>query len=170
MDPLDRMSTRTLYTQDERVASFADLERVAADLEGKRVIATGGVFDLIHPGHVSYLQTLREMGDALIVGVIADARVRARKGPHRPVMTQRERATMLAALRCVDWAICPPDVDTDDDVWTVAETLRPAIWAVVDEGWEPVRERFAALGVQMLRTENFPGISTSDIIARIQAG
>lgn len=170
MDDHPRMRERALHTQDERIATFADLDRVAADLAGKQIVCTGGVFDLIHPGHVSYLQTLRDMGDALVVGVIPDARVRARKGPARPVMSQRERATMLAALRCVDWAIVPPDVDTDDDVWVVAEALRPDIWAVVDEGWEAQRERFAALGVQMLRTENFPGISTSDIITRIAAG
>ena len=69
---------------------------------GKTVVFTNGVFDLLHPGHVRYLETARSLGDALIVGVNADASVRRNKGPSRPVTPEGERAEVLAALASVD--------------------------------------------------------------------
>ena len=66
---------------------------------------TNGVFDLLHPGHVRYLEQARRLGDALIVGVNSDRSVRANKGPGRPVTPQDERAEILAALACVDGVV-----------------------------------------------------------------
>jgi len=70
---------------------------------GKRVVFTNGCFDLLHIGHVRYLQEARELGDALIVGVNSDASVRRLKGPGRPLTPAKERAEILAALACVDF-------------------------------------------------------------------
>jgi len=70
---------------------------------GKKVVFTNGCFDLLHIGHVRYLQEARELGDALVVGVNADASVRRLKGPGRPLTPARERAEILAALACVDF-------------------------------------------------------------------
>ena len=70
---------------------------------GKRGVLTNGCFDLLHVGHVRYLQSARELGDALVVGVNADASVRRLKGPGRPINQARERAEVLAALACVDF-------------------------------------------------------------------
>jgi rfaE bifunctional protein nucleotidyltransferase chain/domain len=75
------------------------------------VVFTNGVFDLLHPGHVDVLSASRAEGDALIVGVNSDASVRRLKGPTRPVRSQDERATLLAALECVD-AVVVFDEDT----------------------------------------------------------
>ena len=77
-----------------------ELRRAMAD-RGRTVVFTNGVFDLLHPGHVRYLQRARALGDALIVGLNADASVRRNKGPARPLNPQHERAEVLAALgRC----------------------------------------------------------------------
>jgi len=70
---------------------------------GKKVVFTNGCFDLLHIGHVRYLQEARELGDALVVGVNSDASVRRLKGPGRPLTPARERAEILAALACVDF-------------------------------------------------------------------
>ena len=70
---------------------------------GKKVVFTNGCFDLLHIGHVRYLQEARELGDALIVGVNSDASVRRLKGPGRPLTPEKERAEILAALACVDF-------------------------------------------------------------------
>lgn len=70
---------------------------------GKKVVFTNGCFDLLHVGHVRYLQQARELGDALVVGVNSDASVRRIKGPGRPLNPARERAEVLAALGCVDF-------------------------------------------------------------------
>src|SRR5205814_4025119 len=69
---------------------------------GKRLVVTNGCFDLLHVGHVRYLQAARRLGDFLAVGINSDASVRALKGPERPLVPERERAEVLAALACVD--------------------------------------------------------------------
>lgn len=70
--------------------------------EGRTVVFTNGVFDILHRGHVEYLQQAKEMGDVLIVGLNTDASVRRLKGPTRPVVPQDDRAAVLSSLRCVD--------------------------------------------------------------------
>jgi len=69
---------------------------------GLKIVATNGCFDLVHYGHVHYLQQARQLGDLLVVGLNADQSVRQLKGPTRPLMNQRHRAGLLAALACVD--------------------------------------------------------------------
>lgn len=76
-----------------------------ARLEGKTVVFTNGCFDILHVGHVRYLQDARVLGDILVVGVNTDDSVRRLKGPTRPVVSEWERAEILAALQCVDYVI-----------------------------------------------------------------
>src|SRR4029453_10481174 len=72
---------------------------------GQRIVFTNGVFDLLHPGHVRYLQHARRLGDVLIVGLNADSSVSRHKGPGRPITPELERAELLAALECVDASV-----------------------------------------------------------------
>jgi D-beta-D-heptose 7-phosphate kinase/D-beta-D-heptose 1-phosphate adenosyltransferase len=72
---------------------------------GRRVVFTNGCFDLLHPGHIETLQKARSFGDALIVGVNSDRSVRAMKGEGRPILPEKERAEILAALECVDGVV-----------------------------------------------------------------
>lgn len=74
-------------------------------LEGERLVFTNGCFDLLHVGHVHYLQQARRLGDRLIVGLNDDASVRALKGPQRPLIPAAERAQLVAALACVDYVV-----------------------------------------------------------------
>lgn len=76
--------------------------RAGLRARGQKLVVTNGCFDLLHPGHVSYLETARNLGDALLVGVNADASVRENKGPNRPVNSQADRTAVLAALASVD--------------------------------------------------------------------
>jgi len=71
----------------------------------KRIAFTNGVFDILHRGHVEYLQAARDAGDVLIVGLNTDASVRRLKGPSRPIQPQRDRAAILLALRAVDFVV-----------------------------------------------------------------
>lgn len=73
--------------------------------EGRRVVVTNGCFDLLHAGHVSYLETARAQGDLLLLGLNGDDSVRQLKGPTRPVVPEEDRARVMAALGCVD-AVC----------------------------------------------------------------
>jgi len=83
--------------------------------QGERIVATNGCFDILHPGHVDYLQRARELGDRLVVLVNSDASVRRLKGPERPINSLTHRMTMLAAMECVDWVV-PFEEDTPRDV------------------------------------------------------
>jgi D-beta-D-heptose 7-phosphate kinase/D-beta-D-heptose 1-phosphate adenosyltransferase len=102
-----------------RVLTQPDTRALASRLRsaGKRIVFTNGVYDLLHPGHVRYLQRAHSLGDVLIVGVNADASVRRNKGPARPINPQGERAEVVAALACVDAAVL-----FDED--TPAEIIR----------------------------------------------
>jgi len=112
-------------TAEQRSGSTDALELAArVRAGGGRVVATGGCFDLLHPGHVRLLERARELGDALVVCLNSDDSVRRRKGPHRPVLTAADRARMLAALEPVD-AVAVFDEDTPAGL--LAE-LRPDVW------------------------------------------
>ncbi|MCU0618339.1 MAG: D-glycero-beta-D-manno-heptose 1-phosphate adenylyltransferase [Gemmatimonadaceae bacterium] len=87
-----------------RIRTWDDAVRWRGGIAG-RVVFTNGVFDLLHPGHVDVLTAARALGDALVVGLNADASVRRLKGPTRPVRSEAERAYVLAALACVDCVV-----------------------------------------------------------------
>lgn len=86
-----------VLTRTQLIPTLARLRR-----EGKRIVFTNGVFDLLHRGHVEYLKTARSLGDVLIVGMNTDSSVKKLKGPTRPLQNQRDRAVILTTLRCVD--------------------------------------------------------------------
>jgi D-glycero-beta-D-manno-heptose 1-phosphate adenylyltransferase len=87
--------------------------REALRQSGKRLVVTNGCFDLLHVGHVHYLEQARALGDALLIGVNADASVRQLKGPERPLNTETDRARVLAALECVDGVLVFPEMRAD---------------------------------------------------------
>ena len=101
------------------VARLADALR----RQGKRIVFTNGCFDLLHRGHVEYLQASRERGDVLIVGINSDASVQRCKGPRRPIVPENDRISMLAALRVVDYVV-PFDEDTPH---SLVQRIRPDV-------------------------------------------
>src|SRR3954465_51524 len=109
----------------ERLLSWEGARALIATLraEGKTIVFTNGVFDLLHPGHVRYLKEARAQGDALIVGLNGDASVKRNKGEDRPITGEAERAELLAALDCVD-AVVLFDQDTPGDV---IQALQPDV-------------------------------------------
>lgn len=98
------MSTPRSFT---RVRTLPELLRLRASWreEGRRLVITNGTFDLLHIGHVRYLEGARALGDILVVGINSDESVRGYKGPGRPVVPEEERAEIVAALRCVDYTV-----------------------------------------------------------------
>jgi len=89
-----------------------------------RLVLTNGVFDLLHAGHVGYLQQARALGDLLVVALNSDASVRAIKGPLRPLIPEDDRAALLVALRCVDYVT----IFEDSTAEGVVESLRPDVY------------------------------------------
>ncbi len=88
-----------------KVKSRSELAKIVEEAKaaGKTVVSTNGCFDILHIGHIRYLQDARACGDIMVVGVNADSTVRALKGEGRPVVPEKERAEVLAALECVDY-------------------------------------------------------------------
>src|SRR5215204_334405 len=110
----------------ERVLTLAELEalRPTWSGQGMRTVFTNGTFDVLHVGHVRYLQAARSLGDLLIVGINSDASARGYKGPGRPVVPQDERAEIVAALRCVDYVTIFDDPTAEH----LVAALRPDIY------------------------------------------
>jgi D-glycero-beta-D-manno-heptose 1-phosphate adenylyltransferase len=97
---------------NSRILTLADLEKESARLRSsqQKLVVTNGCFDLLHVGHIRYLEAARKLGDALAVGINGDASVRLLKGEGRPLNTERDRAEILAALRCVDFVAIFPEM------------------------------------------------------------
>ena len=134
---------------------------------GGRVVFTNGCFDLLHPGHVSYLRAARSLGDALVVGLNSDASVRRLKGPSRPVVPEKDRATMLAALEYVDAVI----LFGEDTPVRLLRDLKPAVYVKGgDYRIEDLPEANVAADIETeIRIIPFePGYSTSALIERIK--
>jgi len=138
--------------------------------QGRVIVFTNGVFDILHPGHVRYLAEARREGDALIVGLNSDASVRRlAKGPNRPVNPEGERAEVLAALAAVD-AVVIFDEDTPLEIVTALQPdvlVKGADWAA-----EAIvgRDVVEARGGRVVRVAMADGYSTTSIIERLRRG
>jgi D-beta-D-heptose 7-phosphate kinase/D-beta-D-heptose 1-phosphate adenosyltransferase len=107
-----------------RVCRFDEVQKVLAGVRaGKKIVFTNGCFDLLHVGHVRYLQEARKLGDYLIVGVNSDASTRILKGPTRPIQNENDRAEILAALACVDFTV----IFNEETPAKLIEQVRPEI-------------------------------------------
>ena len=133
---------------------------------GKRVVWTNGCFDLLHAGHVAYLERARRHGDLLIVGINSDASVRRIKGKGRPLQAEKDRSLVLAALASVD-AVVVFDGDTPIKL---IRTLSPDVLAKgADWAADEIvgREEVLAAGGRVVRVPLRPGASTSSIIKKV---
>lgn len=151
-----------------QILSLDELRQVREELRraGRRVVFTNGCFDLLHPGHVRYLQQARAIGDALIVALNSDRAVRALKGSSRPILNEDERAEVMAALGCVDYVIIFDDVSPRE---TIAALLPDVLVKGGDWSVDQIigREEVEAAGGEVLNLPFVEGVSTTDVISRI---
>jgi rfaE bifunctional protein nucleotidyltransferase chain/domain len=149
----------------EALAGLGERLRAA----GQRVVFTNGCFDLLHVGHLRYLQSARELGDVLVVGVNSDESVRRLKGPARPLVAAEERAELLAGLSCVDYVT----IFSEDLPVAAIRLLRPAVHV---KGGDYQREELpeaAAVregGGEVVILPFTQGRSTSALLRRLEAG
>lgn len=152
----------------EKVLSLDQLirERERLGRQGRRVVFTNGCFDLIHPGHIRYLQEARRLGDALIVALNSDRSVRELKGDKRPILDQNERVEVMAALGCVDY-VTIFDAPTPREI--IAALLPDVLVKGGDWGLERIigRDEVEAAGGEVLSLPFVEGCSTTDVIERI---
>ncbi|HFQ79934.1 MAG TPA: D-glycero-beta-D-manno-heptose 1-phosphate adenylyltransferase, partial [Desulfobacterales bacterium] len=157
------------FSDGNKIHSAADLSSKFKDLRaaGRRLVFTNGCFDILHPGHVTYLEEARRQGDCLVVGLNSDASVRAIKGPARPINDENSRARVLAALGCVDYVT----IFNEETPLTLIKLLRPQIlvkgadWSVdsIVGGKEVI-----AWGGEVINIPLVAGCSTTSVIERIR--
>jgi D-beta-D-heptose 7-phosphate kinase/D-beta-D-heptose 1-phosphate adenosyltransferase len=132
-----------------------------------RIVFTNGVFDLLHRGHVEYLEEARALGDRLVIGLNTDASVRRLKGPSRPIVGEEDRAAVMRALACVDLVI----LFDDDTPQRLIEAVRPHV-LVKGGDYTPEtivgREFVEANGGRVATIPLREGLSSSEIVRRIQ--
>ncbi|MBA2732456.1 MAG: D-glycero-beta-D-manno-heptose 1-phosphate adenylyltransferase [Acidobacteria bacterium] len=152
----------------EKIVSIDELreERKRLRAEGKRLVFTNGCFDILHVGHVRYLQSAREQGDALVVAINSDRSVRELKGVGRPIMNDQERAEMLLALRAVDYVTVFDGLSPRS---LIAEVLPDVLVKGGDYQLDEIhgREEVEAAGGRVLSLPFVEGASTSSIIEKM---
>ncbi len=118
MSRLDRITEKII--ENDKLDSLAQRLRI----KGKRIVFTNGVFDILHRGHVTLLNLASEQGDFLIVGVNSDSSVKTlNKGPERPINGEQDRATVIAALQCVDAVV----IFSDETPFDLVKRIEPDV-------------------------------------------
>lgn len=150
----------------DRGQMVAERERLRH--QGRSLVFTNGAFDILHAGHVTYLEFAREQGDALCVGLNSDASVKRYKGPQRPVNPQADRARVLAALECVDYVVVFEEDEPKDLISSIVPDVlvKGADWAHYVSG----REVVEAHGGRVVLAKMVPDRSTTRIIERMRTG
>jgi rfaE bifunctional protein nucleotidyltransferase chain/domain len=152
----------------KKIISRSQIQGLISELKKKhqKIVFTNGCFDLLHVGHVRYLQQARSRGGCLIVGLNSDQSVRQIKDRGRPLIPEEQRAEVLAALACVDYVVL---FDEADPFRLIAE-IRPDV-LVKGADWSLDKivgaDLVSAYGGKVLRVKLIPSISTSEIINRI---
>jgi len=154
-----------------KILSAGEMALVSEKLraQGQRLVLTNGCFDLLHPGHVRYLQAARGLGDALAVAINGDQSVRELKGEGRPLNRENDRAEVVAALGCVDHVVVFPELRAT----RLLEEVRPSIYvkggdytrASLDQEEQAVLEKIGA-EIRILPFE--PGHSTSELVEKMR--
>ena len=154
----------------DKLIPWEKLSEWRANLQasGKRLVVTNGCFDLLHLGHVTYLETARQKGDSLLVGVNCDRAVQELKGPERPVNTESDRASVVAALASVD-AVCVFPAQTAAEFLKVA---RPDVYVKggdykLDTLNQEERRIVEEMGGKIIIVPMVPGRSTRGLVKKI---
>lgn len=149
---------------DSKIITADDLAALLPALREKKIIFTNGCFDILHRGHVSYLQKARELGDVLIVGLNSDSSIKRLKGQSRPIIQEADRAAVLAGLECVDFVV----IFEQDTPLELVKLICPAVLVKGADyaGKEVVGSEFAG---EVVLLEFLAGRSSSQIIEKIRS-
>jgi len=142
------------------------LEELPELVKGKKIVLANGCFDILHIGHLRYLQGARALGEALVVAINSDRSMRLIKDSGRPILGETERVALVSALRCVDYVV----LFDEPDVSRVLDVLRPSIHAKGTDYTEqtvPERNQVLRYGGAVRITGDPKDHSTRDIISRI---
>jgi rfaE bifunctional protein nucleotidyltransferase chain/domain len=157
-----------LSNMRSKILKLSDLVKVLESLReaGKRIVFTNGCFDILHAGHVRYLAAARSKGDILVLGLNSDISVKSIKPENRPIVSQDQRAEVLAGLACVDYIT----IFDEPDPLALIQTIKPDV-LIKGADWKEAEiigsNVVKSYGGKVIRIEVVPGISTSLIIQKI---
>ena len=157
------MDTREKIVSRQGLTTILEEHRRAS----RKIVFANGVFDLLHVGHIRYLEAAQAEGDVLVVGINSDSSTRTLKGPGRPILTERARATLVAALKSVTYVI----IFDEFDVNSLLKELQPNVHAKGTDytaDTVPERELAALLGIRVAIVGDPKQHSTRDLLARLR--
>jgi D-glycero-beta-D-manno-heptose 1-phosphate adenylyltransferase len=157
------MDTREKIVSRQGLCSILEEHRHAS----RKIVFANGVFDLLHVGHVRYLDAARAEGDLLVVGINSDSSTRKLKGPGRPILTERARAALVAALKSVNYVVIFYELDVN----SLLKELQPDVHAKGTDytaDTVPERELAALLGIRVAIVGDPKQHSTRDLLARLR--
>lgn len=157
------MDTREKIVTRQGLTAILDEHRRSSH----KIVFANGVFDLLHVGHVRYLEAARAEGDLLVVGINSDSSTRKLKGPGRPILTERARATLVAALKSVNYVVIFDELDVN----SLLKELQPDVHAKGTDytaDTVPERELAAVLGIRVAIVGDPKQHSTRDLLARLR--
>lgn len=161
------MNSRAKLIALEQLARW----RSAVRASGKKLVVTNGCFDVLHVGHVTYLEAARALGDLLLVGLNGDASVRALKGQGRPLNPEGDRAAVLAALQAVDAVCIFPELDALHFLALAAPDIYVKGGDYTIDTINQAERRFVeGLGGQVIVLAGVPGKSTSALVGQLREG
>ena len=151
----------------EHIKTLDEIKILSADLRerGKKIVFTNGCFDLLHAGHVKYLETAKSFGDILILGLNSDRSVRAIKGPKRPINNETDRSYIVAALEVVDYVI----IFDEDTPYNLIKTIKPQA-LVKGKDYEGKEVSGQDIVDELILVDFIKGKSSTQIIKKIKEG
>lgn len=158
---------------NNKIKTIEEIAEIANELKkaGKKIVFTNGCFDLLHLGHVKYLQQSGALGDVLILALNSDASVRQLKGPSRPLVPEAERAEILSALECVDYVV----IFNEKRINRVFEAVKPQIYVkggdyTIDTLDQDERKMIEKSGAKIHIIKKIGNYSTTKFIEKITKG
>lgn len=150
------------------IIQFSDLKQLRQKHIDKRIVLAGGSFDIVHRGHISYLQLLRTFGDTVVIAVSGDKRVRERKGASRPINNQDGRLRVVDAIKFVDYSLIAPDPDGGPlpPTTRIIQELKPDCFITLDKRWLDYEAAISAAGTELIIPNHPKEDSTTAIIKR----
>jgi glycerol-3-phosphate cytidylyltransferase len=156
-----------MRTIESKVVGAKEIEKICSDLKGKGkiLVSTNGCFDILHWGHINYLEKARALGDVLICAVNSDASVRELKGPSRPIHDEKTRARQVAGLESVDWVVVF-DHDTPNEILKLIKPSLHVKGGDYDPNQLPEKEVVEQYGGKVRCLPLVEGFSTTGILER----
>jgi len=153
----------------KRIVSVEDLPALRKKFKNKSIVLGTGCFDILHTGHIYFLEEASRQGDILIVGINSDRSIKVMKGQDRPIFNEDQRLRLIAAFRCVDYVFVYDDVTAKDCILN----LRPDVFAMGEESvgtYSDEREAAKQVCAKLHIIARMPFPSTTSIITKIQNG